>query len=36
LTVLSSEALAADPDEDEDEEDAALEESWTPRFAHGR
>lgn len=34
LTVLSSEELAIDPD-DEDE-DEALEESWTPKFAYGR
>lgn len=35
LTVLSSEQLQSDPDEEEDE-DAILEESWTPRFAYGR
>ena len=35
LTVLSSEALSDDPSEEEDE-DAALEESWTPKFAYGR
>jgi Zn-dependent peptidase ImmA (M78 family) len=35
LTVLSSEELPADPDE-EDDEDKNLEERWTPRFAYGR
>lgn len=35
LTVLSSEALPDDPSEEEDE-DVALEESWTPKFAYGR
>nr|WP_281720199.1 ImmA/IrrE family metallo-endopeptidase [Nitrosomonas nitrosa] len=35
LTVLSSEPLTLQDDDDEDE-DAALEESWTPRFAYGR
>lgn len=35
LTVLTSELLPEDPTEDEDE-DAALEKSWTPRFAYGR
>lgn len=35
LTVLSSEPLTLQ-DEDEDNEDAALEASWTPRFAYGR
>ncbi|MDF3216839.1 ImmA/IrrE family metallo-endopeptidase [Mesorhizobium sp. M7A.F.Ca.CA.001.09.2.1] len=35
LTVLSSELLPDDPAEEEDE-DAALEESWTPRFAYKR
>lgn len=34
LTVLSSEAVEADPDEEDEERD--LEESWTPRFAYGR
>tara|TARA_B100000780_G_C21118271_1_gene452690 strand:+ start:543 stop:1427 length:885 start_codon:yes stop_codon:yes gene_type:complete len=35
LTVLSSEELPADPDDDcDDEED--LENQWTPRFAYGR
>lgn len=36
LTVLSSDALANDPDQDEDDDEAALEESWTPKFARGR
>ena len=35
LTVLSSDALPEDP-YDEPDEDAELEESWTPRFARGR
>jgi len=35
LTVLSSEALPDNPSEEEDD-DAALEESWTPKFARGR
>ena len=35
LTVLSSEPLALQ-DEDEEDEDAALEASWTPRFAYDR
>jgi Zn-dependent peptidase ImmA (M78 family) len=35
LTVLSSEALPEISEQDEDE-DAALERSWTPRFAYGR
>lgn len=35
LTVLTSESLPEDPLEEEDE-DAALEKSWTPRFAYGR
>ena len=35
LTVLSSEELPEDP-ADEEDEDAQLEESWTPRFAYGR
>lgn len=35
LTVLSSEELPFRPDEEEDE-DAELLESWTPRFAYGR
>lgn len=36
LTVLSSDELAVDTDPDEEDEEAALEESWTPRFARGR
>ena len=36
LTVLSSDALAVDPDQDEDDDEAALKESWTPKFARGR
>jgi hypothetical protein len=36
LTVLSSDELAIDPDLDEEDEDATLEENWTPRFARGR
>lgn len=35
LTVLTSEQLPEDPLEEEDE-DAELEKSWTPRFAYGR
>jgi hypothetical protein len=35
LTVLSSEAKLAQPDEEEDE-DTDLERSWTPKFAYGR
>ena len=35
LTVLSSEALPDDPEQNEDE-DAELEKSWTPRFAYRR
>ena len=35
LTVLSSEPLAL-RDDDEEDEDAILEEAWTPRFAYGR
>ena len=35
LSVFSSEELPAEPDEEEDEE-AALIESYTPRFAYGR
>lgn len=35
LTVLSSEELLVDPYE-EDDEDAKLIESWTPKFAYGR
>jgi hypothetical protein len=36
LTVLSSDALAIEPDYDEEDEEALLEESWTPKFARGR
>lgn len=35
LTVLTSEAVVEDPLEEEDE-DAELEQRWTPRFAYGR
>ncbi|WP_247653718.1 hypothetical protein [Labrenzia sp. PHM005] len=35
LTVLSSELLPEDPFDEEDE-DAELGKSWTPRFAYGR
>lgn len=35
LTVLSSESQRCDPDEEEDE-DTALERSWSPKFAYGR
>ena len=35
LTVLTSEGLPEDP-LDEEDEDAELERSWTPRFAYGR
>jgi hypothetical protein len=35
LTVLSSERLAFQ-DSDEEDEEAALAASWTPRFAYGR
>lgn len=35
LTVLSSDLLADDPDEFEDEEEKLVA-SWTPRFAYGR
>lgn len=35
LTVLSSDDLPTDPDEEEDDE-AELERSYTPRFAYGR
>ena len=34
LTILSNEAVEADPDDEDEERD--LEESWTPRFAYGR
>ena len=36
LTILSSDALAIDPEQDEEDEEASLEESWTPRFARYR
>lgn len=36
LTVLSSEELADDPDDEAYEEETALIESWTPKFARGR
>jgi Zn-dependent peptidase ImmA (M78 family) len=36
LTVLSSGALAAHPGQDDDDDLAALEESWTPKFAWRR
>lgn len=36
LTVLSSEELADDPDDEAYEEEASLIESWTPKFARGR
>jgi Zn-dependent peptidase ImmA (M78 family) len=35
LTTLSSESRLSAPDEEEDE-DAELEKSWTPKFAYGR
>ena len=35
LTVFSSEALPEEPYEDEDDEDALVD-SWTPKFARGR
>lgn len=35
LTVLSSEAMPDDPDEQEDEEQELIE-RWTPRYAYGR
>ena len=35
LTVLSSDTLPCEPDE-EDEEESVLLDSWTPRFARGR
>ena len=34
LTVLSSEQLPEDPDDDDEEQE--LSESWTPKFAYGR
>jgi len=36
LTVLSSEELAEDPDDESYEEEQSLQQSWTPRFAYGR
>lgn len=36
LTVLSSDEIAEDPDDEELAEEEALVESWTPRFARGR
>lgn len=36
LTVLSSDELAEDPDDEALAEEEALVESWTPRFARGR
>ena len=36
LTVLSSDELAKDPDDEAYEEERSLEESWTPKFAYGR
>ena len=36
LTVLSSEELAEDPDDEDQAEEEALIDSWTPRFARGR
>lgn len=36
LTVLSSEELAADPDDEALEEEQELLKSWTPKFAYGR
>ncbi|WP_298905114.1 ImmA/IrrE family metallo-endopeptidase [uncultured Aliiroseovarius sp.] len=36
LTVLSSDQIAGDPDDEELAEEEALIESWTPRFARGR
>ncbi|KPF53730.1 hypothetical protein IP65_11905 [Novosphingobium sp. AAP1] len=36
LTVLSSDELAIEPDRDEDDEEVALQDSWTPKFARGR
>lgn len=36
LTVLSSEQLPIDPDDEDPDEDEELEKSWTPRFAYGR
>lgn len=36
LTVLSSEELAVDPDDNDQDEEEQLLDSWTPKFAHGR
>lgn len=36
LTVLSSDELVIDSELDEDDEEAALRENWTPRLARGR
>ncbi|WP_407473985.1 hypothetical protein [Sulfitobacter sp. PM12] len=36
LTVLSSEEIAEDPDDETYEEEQSLQESWTPRFAYRR
>lgn len=36
LTVLSSEALADPDDEDDNEDEKAIVDRWTPRFAYGR
>lgn len=36
LTVFSSDALPEDPDDSEEDEEATLIESWTPKFARGR
>jgi len=36
LTVLSSDELAKDPDDEAHEEERSLEENWTPKFAYGR
>lgn len=36
LTVLSSDELAEDPDDESYEEELSLQQSWTPRFAYGR
>lgn len=36
LTVLSSDELPTDPDDDDVDEDKELEDRWTPKFAYGR
>jgi hypothetical protein len=36
LTVLSSEQLGFDPDDQDEETDEEIQERWTPRFAYGR